>query len=139
MKGQNVDKEDNFFYPDKKDFVELDIHLMSNNYLFGYTTNGICKTKTYSDWVKSFDKLEIPPRSYWTDVNWNKPLELFLHYIAKPDMDVHNGDKATIDYIIGRHYHLDDKQVHAVHNRRVGFCSSYQDGKIKFYIRNIEK
>ena len=58
MKGQNVDKEDNFFYPDKKDFVELDIHLMSNNYLFGYTTNGICKTKTYSDWVKSFDKLE---------------------------------------------------------------------------------
>lgn len=127
-----------FIYPDENEFIELDIHLMSNNYLYSYTTRGICKSRQYVEWIAKFNELDIPNREHWVDVDWNEPLEVFLHYVAMPNRDTHNGDKSAIDGIIGRHYHYDDKNVRAVHNRRVGMCSSYKTGKIRFYIRNID-
>lgn len=129
----------NYIYPEEEDFITLPIHLMSNNYLYSFTTRGVVTSRKYYDWQQKFAELELPDRDYWSEVNWNKPLEIFLHYVAMPNRDVHNGDKASIDAIIGRGYHMDDSKVHAVHNKRAGTCNSYDKGEIRFFIRNLKQ
>lgn len=128
----------NFIYPEEHEFVKLPIHGFSNNYMFSFTTRGVVKSRKYHDWREQFDKLDIPNRKYWSGVNWNKPIELFLDFVCKPDMDSHNLVKSAIDGLM-THYHYDDVKVINVYSRTVGGTGSYDKGEIRFFIRNTEK
>ncbi len=130
------DELDNI-YPNEWEYITLPVHGFSNNYMF-YTVDGnTYKTQAYKNWINRFPTEEVPDIEYW-DVDFTKPVELFLNFVAKEEHDLENLVKSFIDQIFGRIYGLDDNIIHCVHSQRVGTVSSYDDGTIGFYIRNVK-
>jgi len=123
-------------YPAYNEFIKLNIHGISNNYLFEHKNGGTFKTDTYKNWINRFPLVKMPVKEFW-NVDWTKPIEIFLHYVALARFDHTNCDKAIIDHIIQRVYKEDDNIVHRVHSERIGTCNDYTSGEIHFHIRNV--
>lgn len=121
------------------EFVTLDVHGFSNNYMYSYIEGKCVKSNAYKNWIKYFPYHQIPASDYWEDVDFTKPVELFINYTVKKDVDIANLDKSFIDMIFNRVYEIDDNIVQAVHRQGVATVDNFEDGKIAFYIRNIEE
>ena len=122
-------------YPRESEFITLDVHGFSNNYMYRYVDGGTYKTEAYKTWIKYFPVEQLPTIDYW-ETDFNEPIELFINYIAKADMDIRNFDKSFIDTVF-HELGIDDNIVESVHSQKVGTVDSFDDGKISFYIRNI--
>lgn len=125
-----------YTYPSDNEFVCVDCHSFTHNYMYEQKFGRTTRSDSYNAWIYHFPKDQVPDMDYW-EVDWDKPVEMFINYSAKAEMDIRNLDKAIIDMIIGRIYGLDDNIVDSVSSRRVATVDNYQDGKISFFIRNI--
>lgn len=139
LKQQLEDIETKYVVRDEE-FVTLDCHGFSNNYMYSYIENKCVKSNAYKNWIKYFPCNQVPDMDYWEDVDFfTKPIELFINYTVKKDVDIANLDKSFIDMIFNRIYGVDDNIVQAVHRQSIGTVDNFADGKISFYIRNIEE
>lgn len=138
LKQQLEDIETKYVVRDEE-FVTLDVHGFSNNYMYSYIEGKCVKSNAYKNWIKYFPYNQVPDIDYWEDVDFTKPIELFINYTVKKDVDIANLDKSFIDMIFNRIYGVDDNIVQAVHRQGVATVDNFADGKISFYIRNIEE
>ncbi len=136
LKQQLEDIETKYVVRDEE-FVTLDVHGFSNNYMYSYIEGKCVKSNAYKNWIKYFPYNQVPDVDYW-DVDFTKPVEMFISYIAKKDVDIQNLDKSFIDRIFDI-YNFNDNIVQAVHRQSIGTVDNFADGKISFYIRNIEE
>ncbi|MGL4847480.1 MAG: hypothetical protein ACRC28_00905 [Clostridium sp.] len=124
-----------------KDFIVCNCHPLSNNYMYQVGENGTMeKTKAYKQWIKYFPYHNVPDLTYWIaeGVDFSKPVELFMNVVIKDKFDVVNFEKSFIDMIFNRIYKIDDYIVRSHHMREVGRVENFADGKVAFYIRNLE-
>lgn len=114
------------------------------NYVCVDSTLGIVKTSTYKKWINDFITLAelgcVPGLSDYEvegDVDFSKDVVIYIKYVCLDKFDVSNFDKATIDMIFNRWLGVDDKIVKKVVSEKIGSCSTYEDGKIMYYIKNL--
>lgn len=119
--------------PDITKFHQLDIHGLSNNYLYERINGNVFKTETYKNWLKRFPYGQLPES---LEIDTTKPCRLYLYYTAKEAFDIKNLDKAAIDTIF-KAYDLDDNILEEVITKRYDICETYKEGKIYFYIENL--
>ena len=127
--------------PVDKEWITLDIHGFSNNYMYQHSYSGVHRTKAYNNWIRDFHNLNIPSKEdyeRYLDINFDEPIELFIRYTCKEENDIRNFDKSFIDQLFNIHFCVDDNIVHKVTSEKVGSCNTYDDGKIIFALRNIE-
>ena len=130
---------------DINNYEVVDIHGMSCNYLFKYDSMfGAIKTSTYRKWINDFTRLfeenQLATKSDWEfyyDIDFTKPICIYIKYVAKAEFDIENFNKATIDMLFNRLFGVDDNIVHKVVSERLAVCDTYADGKIMYYIENI--
>ena len=130
---------------DINNYEVIDIHGMSCNYLFKYDSIlGTIKTSTYRKWINDFSRLfeenELATKEDWEfyyDIDFSKPICIYIKYVAKSEFDIENFNKATIDTLFNRIFGVDDNIVHKVVSERLAVCDTYEDGKIMYYIENI--
>ena len=130
---------------DINNYEVVDIHGMSCNYLFKYDSCfGMIRTSTYNKWINDFSKLfeenQLATKEDWEfyyDVDFTKPICIYIKYVAKSEFDIENFNKATIDMLFNRLFGVDDNIVHKVVSERLAVCDTYADGKIFYYIENI--
>ena len=130
---------------DINNYEVIDIHGMSCNYLFKYDSIlGTIKTSTYRKWINDFSRLfeenELATKEDWEfyyDIDFTKPICIYIKYVAKSEFDIENFNKATIDTLFNRIFGVDDNIVHKVVSERLAVCDTYADGKIMYYIENI--
>lgn len=125
----------NFIYPRDSEFVTLDVAGYSVNYMYEYSDEVVHNSDSYNNWIDRFPCEQVPPKEYW-GVDWTKPVEVFLHYKCKADMDVENLTKSSIDMIISSIYGEDDNIVNSIICRKVAIVSNYDTSKIAIHIRN---
>lgn len=123
--------------PRSSEFVTIGCHPFSINYMYQTIGNRTFKTPAYMSWIANFPEIEVPELDYWDNVDFTKPIELFVNYVAKESFDQNNCDKATIDQIFNRMYGIDDNIIYYTHSQKVGTVKTYADGSISFFIRNI--
>ena len=136
--GNLKEKIDNI-YPRQSEFIVVNTHGFSNNYMYEYKNGRTVKTTAYCSWINNFPYDDIPDITYWDDVDFYKPIEMFINYTAKESYDIRNFDKSFIDMIFNNIYGVDDNIVQCVHSQRVGTVTNYTDGKVGFFIRNIKE
>lgn len=130
---------------DINNYEVIDIHGMSCNYLFKYDSMfGAIKTSTYNKWINDFTRLfeenQLATKEDWEfyyDIDFTKPICIYIKYVAKSEFDIENFNKATIDMLFNRIFGVDDNIVHKVVSERLAVCDTYADGKIMYYIENI--
>lgn len=119
-------------------FIEISYHGLSNNLLYTNKDNKVVRTYQYNKWIDNFPKSDIPPKEYWSEVDFTKPIKLYLKFtIANENIDVNNLCKSTIDMIFNRVYKIDDNIVKDTVCSLDGYCNTYKEGKIKMYIQNV--
>lgn len=128
--------ETSIVVPQQWEYITCQVHGMSNNYLYKNVNGKTYKSDAYNCWINNFPIDEVPEKEHW-ECDFNKPIEIFINYVAKEDMDIRNLDKATIDMIFNRIYGVDDNIVDCVHSERVGTCNSFDEGSIGIFIRNL--
>lgn len=124
-------------YPSAEEFNTINRHGFTCNQMYTYNFR---KTFHYLKWINNFDFDSVYERKHWESkgVDFSKPVELFVHYTAKKEIDVNNLDKAFIDMLFNRIYAIDDSIVTSVISKRIDTCTTYDTGKISYYIRNHE-
>ena len=130
---------------DINNYEVIDMHGMSCNYLFKYDSMfGAIKTSTYRKWINDFTRLfeenQLATKEDWEfyyDIDFTKPICIYIKYVAKSEFDIENFNKATIDMLFNRLFGVDDNIVHKVVSERLAVCNTYADGKIMYYIENI--
>lgn len=121
--------------PNEDKYIELDYHAISNNSLY----DGNKRTWTYNKWIKEFPSCQVPPSEYWKEVDFNKPVKLYLKFKVVSDRyDVNNLCKAIIDQIFNREMKIDDNIVKKTICELDGICESFDEAKIYYYIQNID-
>ena len=126
--------------PSEGEYVTLDIHGMSNNYMYEHKYGKTVRTTAYNHWIRDFHNLDIPSKleyELFNDIDFDKPIALYIKYVCKPENDIRNFDKSFIDQLFNNHFRVDDNIVDRVVSERVGSCNRYEDGKIMFAIRNM--
>jgi Rha family phage regulatory protein len=127
--------------PPLEEYMSLDIHGLSNNYLYEtvkdkWSDNNITrKTNIYYKWIDSFPKHQLKLKEE-LDIDWTKPIIVFLKFDCLEKFDVQNLVKSAIDQIITRHYQEDDNIVDKAITERNNTVCNYTEGKIYICIRN---
>lgn len=125
--------------PSLDKYICIDYHALPNNKLYEYDeSNYQKKTKQYQLWISKFPNRQCMNPEYWTDVDFTKPIKMYLKFVVADDRhDTNNLPKSTIDQIMNRCYGIDDNIVKDTLCELEGYCDTYKEGKIYFYIQNI--
>ncbi|MCI3922503.1 hypothetical protein MO973_19920 [Paenibacillus sp. TRM 82003] len=121
--------------PDLEDYYKIDYPGFTHNYMYEYNEqiNKWVKTKAFKKWLENFPYEELP---YEIGVDWTKKIKIYLAFVHKQSIDVHNLEKAIIDLLF-KHYGYDDNIIVAIDNQSVGIVNEHKDGKIYFMLRNV--
>ena len=131
-----------FLDPNIEEFMIIDKHGMSNNNLYEkikdkYTNEyKTVRTNTYNNWIKSFPSKQLKPKEL-LNIDWNKPIIVFLKFDCLESIDVQNLAKSILDQVITREYGEDDNIVEKVIVERNKVVESYNNGKIYICIQNL--
>ena len=124
--------------------VEIHKHPFAFNYMYIADRFGMFdrkKSKSYISWINTFPQHEVMDMDYWTDkgVDWDLPVKLYLSFITyeQRNFDTDGLIKSAQDMIFNRCMNIDDNIVECVEAKQIGKCSSYENGKIYYYIENI--
>ena len=129
--------------PSLSNYMVLTTHGISENYLYetvldNYTGKNITvKTNTYKNWIRNFPSQQLKKKEE-LDVDWNKPIIVFLKFDCMEKFDKQNLLKATIDQIITREYCENDNIIDKIIVEKNMDVDNYKDGRIYCYIRNID-
>lgn len=120
-------------------YVCINYHALPNNKMYEYDENHKQhRTAQYNLWISQFPNTECFSKEYWNDVDFTKPIKMYLKFIIADDRyDTNNLPKSAIDQIMNRCYGIDDNIVKDTLCELEGYCDSYKEGKIYFYIQNI--
>jgi len=139
----NLENTIAYLNPDIEEYMVLDTHGISENYLYekvfsDYKGEYITvKTNTYKNWIKNFPSHQVTPKEE-LNVDWNRPIVVFIKFDCMPRFDKQNLLKASIDQLIGREYSENDNIIDKMIVEKNKDVESYKDGKIYFYIRNAD-
>lgn len=130
---------------DINNYEVIELHGFSCNYMFKYDSQfGIVKTSAYKKWIRDFERYywnnglaTKEDWEYYGDVDFTKPIVIYLKYVAKEEFDIENFNKSTIDMIFNRLFGVDDNIVHKVICEKIGICDDFEDGKIMYFIENL--
>ena len=123
--------------------MTIGIHGISENYLYetvrsDYTGKNITvKTNTYKNWIKNFPSHQLLPKEE-LNVDWEKPIIVFLKFDCMEKFDKQNLLKGTIDQIITREYGENDNIIDKIIVEKNMDVDNYKDGRIYRYIRNVD-
>ncbi len=129
--------------PKLEEYMVVNKHGFSNNYMYHNIINEktddtiTVKTKRYKNWIDTFPNYQLDDKEN-LDVDWDKPIEVFLKFDCLGKFDVQNLSKSAIDQIITKVYEEDDNIVEKVMTGRNKIVDSYNEGKIYVFIRNVE-
>ena len=117
-------------------WTTLDYHPFSINYM--YDNNQI--TDSYQKWIDNFPKEKLHSKEEYerrANVDFSKPIVIYIRYRNLPKFDTDNLSKSFIDYLFNRHLLVDDSIVKGKVEFTKEHCDSYKDGKIRFTLRNM--
>ena len=127
--------------PPERTFVTIDFHAYSTNYMYQYTNTGVRKSPSYIRWQNNFPYDEIPTKEEYEQyegVNFNKPIEMEIHFVCMDRFDTDNLSKSLQDTLFNNYFGVDDNIVVNSLRYKDGSCNSYDEGKIRFAIYNID-
>lgn len=121
------------------EYIELPVHLFSNNYLYTYEDNVVHKSNSYKGWIYNFPKDLVEDEAYWEDkgVDWFADIKVDVKVICKPEFDIENGLKAFQDMVFNNIMCIDDNIISKISVERIATCNNYKDGKIYYHISNV--
>lgn len=123
-------------YDPTKFWTTVNCHPFSVNSM--YKDNHI--TDAYDRWINNFPKDKLHSKEEYeriANVNFNKPIVIYLKYKNLPKFDTDNLSKSFIDYIFNRYFLIDDKIVKGKIEYTQEHCDKYNDGQIRFTLRNM--
>jgi len=129
--------------PSMEKYMVINIHGISENYLYetvvsDYTGKNITvKTNTYKNWIRNFPSHQVTPKDE-LNVDWDKPIVVFIKFDLMERFDKQNLLKATIDQIITRELGENDNIIDKIIVEKNIDVENYKDGKIYCYIRNVD-
>ena len=107
------------------------MYAIKKSFLFGEPIN--VKSNAYKVWLKKFPREQL---SGFENVNWNKDVYLYVRMKARFGIDADNCIKSFQD-ILSKYYN--NGQDNCVQIKEIiieANCLDFEDGYIKFYIRN---
>ena len=117
-------------------WTTLNYHPFSINYM--YKNNQI--TSAYQRWIDNFPKEKLHSKAEYeqrANIDFNKPIIIYVKYRNLSKFDTDNLSKSLIDYIFNRHLLVDDSIVKGKVEFTQEHCRSYEDGQIRFTLRNM--
>jgi Holliday junction resolvase RusA-like endonuclease len=123
--------------PAPEDYAMINYHGFSFNYMYDRYEREAHRSKGYNEWRYLFPYSEVPPKKYWTGVDWNAPIKMYIRFICKEKFDTDNLIKSVVDTIITECYGENDNIVKRYDAATIRHCDSFREGKIFFYIRNL--
>lgn len=125
------------------DWIELDIHGFSVNSMYDVKFGKTVRSDAYNKWLYFFPVNKVP--KYWDfimdyDIDLHRPISIEMEFICKDCFDVDNLTKSFIDALFNTCWHLnDDNCVHETICRKIGTCEDYENGLIRFRIKQLEE
>lgn len=129
--------------PPLEDYMVLDSHGLSENYMYETVENEMTgknitvKSYVYKNWIKKFPSFQLKDKEE-LNVDWDRPITVFLKFDCMDKFDVQNFAKAAIDQIITRDFGEDDNIIDKVIVERNKSVESFDEGRIYVYIQNVE-
>lgn len=122
------------------DYFVLDYHPFSVNYQFEAVKSFdnkpfVADTSAYSKWKRNFPSFSIPNKKE-LNVDFNKPVKVYLMFDHLDKFDVTNFEKSFIDELF-LHFQEDDKVVYASNSKTNRYVDTYDEGKIYYYLENL--
>ena len=139
----NLESKIAYLNPSIEEYMVVHTHGISENYLYekvfsDYKGEYITvKTNTYKNWIRNFPSHQVTPKEE-LNVDWDRPIVVFIKFDCMPRFDKQNLLKASIDQLIGREYAENDNIIDKMIVEKNKDVESYKDGKIYFYIRNAD-
>ena len=128
--------------PPLEDYMVFDIHPMSENYMYqavnSFQTGEaiMVRTSTYKNWLDRFP-VEQAINKDELDIDWTKPIKMFIKVDCLAKFDSSNFIKATNDMILNRIYLEDDSIAKDTIISTNKIVDDYSKGKIYVYIQNL--
>jgi len=128
--------------PPIEDYMVFDIHPMSENYMYqavnSFQTGEaiMVRTNTYKNWLDRFP-VEQAINKDELDIDWTKPIKMFIKVDCLAKFDSSNFIKATNDMILNRIYLEDDSIAKDTIISTNKIVDEYSKGKIYVYIQNL--
>lgn len=90
----------NYFVAEDCEYIKLNIHGFSYNYMYEMSENGMIRTKDYNRWIRTYrEKAEPLIKENFGHVDFSKPVYFWMYYYAKENFDANNFDKSIIDQV----------------------------------------
>jgi prophage antirepressor-like protein/Holliday junction resolvase RusA-like endonuclease len=127
--------------PSEDEYMVIDIHGFSANYMYEYVYSSYqdkyiaVASKAYKIWQNKFPACQVT-RKEDLNVDWNKPITVFLKFDAVEKIDVQNMQKSILDQVFNRIYQFDDNCISKVVVSRNNTVDTYEQGKIYICIKN---
>lgn len=101
------------------------------------------RTDSYNRWLYYFPYDEFPSKEDMEaeGIDFTKPIRVTLRCVHLEKFDTTNLSKSFIDALFNDYrgvWHVDDCIVRGENLETVGFCDSYADGKIYWYLENFD-
>ncbi|WP_018923844.1 antirepressor [Salsuginibacillus kocurii] len=120
---------------DINQYYRLPHHPFTENSMYKpITLNKWGKSEAYRNWQMYFPYFKMPDENE-LDVDWDKPVKIYLAYDCLPSYDIQNFHKSAIDMIFD-YYGQDDGVVSNVDIKTNKHVDSLSDGRIYFYLCN---
>lgn len=129
-------KQLNNYFPSEDDWYLIKKSPFSENYMYTPREDGkgLMKTKAYRTWIQNLSLEKYLPKEL--DVDFTKPITIWLVYGCMDKFDIVNLHKSIIDQV-ANYYGFDDFIVTEVQSSLQEYVDSYKDGYIYIAIRNI--
>lgn len=127
----------NSYFPSDDDWYLIEKAAFSENYMYESRKDkkGFVKTPAYSRWINNLNLNQYLPETL-DNVDFTKPLSIWIAYGCMDKFDIVNLHKAILDQI-SDYYGFDDKQVVEFHPILNEYVSSYSESYMFISIRNI--
>jgi hypothetical protein len=123
------------------DWITLNIHPISTNYLYQYVGGKRTRSSIYETWKRNFPYSQVPTKYELHDkygIKMWESLGLDIDVVMIDNMDLDNTLKGFIDTLFVDCLGLEsDNGIEKIDIMRVGTCDDYSQGMIRFRIYNV--
>ena len=121
--------------PNTEEYITIDYHSFTENCIYGSTnpvTRKLVFSKAYNIWRSKFPKNQFPKE---IDVDFTKPVSIWMYFDHLEKFDVTNMQKSFIDMLC-HNYGVDDSNVNIMRCCTLNHVNTYEEGKIYYCIKN---
>lgn len=135
-KIKEIEDKLNYHIPKLDDYLCLDIHPFSTNYLYSHKNGYTTRSEGYNRWIKNFPNEVVIDK--FGDIDLNKPTRMWVKAICKDGFDTDNILKSLQDQIVRCLGANNDNNITIAGVEIIGRVDSYKDGNIYIILRNEE-